>query len=170
MTTIRPTTMTEVALNRCERRLANFIARSWTAVHALGETTNLRRSPEDDFAIILRGVEAEIAFCKGVGIYYEPRVARRDMPRNDVVMPNGMTADVKCTNYPNGRLICLPSKRNKPCALYVLMVGDAGVYRIAGFATKAEMFSDRHLTDLGHGPTYAIEQRNLRPWTWKAAA
>lgn len=78
----------------------------------------------------------------------------------DMVMPNGHRVGVKWTHRHDGRLISSPKQTNM-ADYYVLVTGpDPENFIVQGWATLAELKAS--LRDLGYGPTYAVNQEDLR--------
>ena len=67
-----------------------------------------------------------------------------------------------------GKLLLRPSKveKKRTCDYYALVTGKMPKYRIVGWASAAELIDKKNLTDLGHGPTYALEQDKLHGCEW----
>jgi len=73
--------------------------------------------------------------------------------RADLYLGHGQTADVKHTTWPNGNLICQPSKAASPASIYILVVGELPHYEVIGYATAGELFVPTNLTTfLGNNP------------------
>tara|TARA_R110000824_G_scaffold61507_2_gene163646 strand:+ start:727 stop:1014 length:288 start_codon:yes stop_codon:yes gene_type:complete len=70
--------------------------------------------------------------------------------------------DVKATKHQHGNLITTVGKADKPRPdCYALMIGVFPEYRYVGWATADELLRDDRIRDFGHGPTYAIPQKEL---------
>jgi hypothetical protein len=113
------------------------------------------------------GFGAELAFCKMFNCYPDfdirPRQGTADCSRF------GEAIDVKATTYARGRLLAVPRKEVLAADTYALMIVEwayreddpDAVFRFAGFARAAELLAPERLTDLGHGPTFALDQSHL---------
>ena len=74
----------------------------------------------------------------------------------------GLKVNVKWTPREHGRL--LSTMREQPCDLYVLVTGQSvEQMKIRGWARRSDL--ERGITDLGHGPTYALHQSELSPFS-----
>ena len=115
-------------------------------------------SSESQLDTDLHSVGSEIAFCKRFFLYPDLDVDPRPY---DVMLPNGITVDVKQTKLERGRLLCETRKRNYPADIYFLVIGTFPKYRMVGWASKQELLQDFNLVDLGYGPSYGMEQNEL---------
>ena len=107
-------------------------------------------------AIDIIGFSGELAFAKLVNQF---PATQTDGPSAVDLVVEGKAVDVKTTDRDNGQLLVRPKCRGNSAEIFVLMTGtlDKGfVYH--GGLPAAEVFQDKYITDLGHGPTYAIPQ------------
>jgi len=59
-------------------------------------------------------------------------------------------------------LVCnTKNKTIDDAGIYVLMIGEFPTYRLAGWAYSIVLLNDANITDLGYGPTYALNQNEL---------
>jgi hypothetical protein len=79
----------------------------------------------------------------------------------EIVNWDGRTIDVKWSKYATARLIQRIGSGGEGADVYVLVTGQPGDFVIRGWATKDELHST--IIDLGHGPTYGLEQGRLHP-------
>ena len=79
------------------------------------------------------------------------------------VLLKGKRIDVKTTRRKDGRLVAT-TKTNPDVDVYVLAILDEEQVLFPGYATASELCHESRLTNLGHGPTYAMDQAALRPW------
>lgn len=113
-----------------------------------------------------QGMLGEMALCKHFNLYpdlsIQPRVGGYDM-----VLPTGITLDVKATKYKTGKLISPPWKKEKEDSqVYVLaLLYDAPKVHIVGWATKDKLFQEQNLKVIRHGhhPCYVLERKELEP-------
>lgn len=153
---------TRVQLNEAEQRLAKFLAKARYEKNRSTNTKDGKIGPQDCSVTDLEGIAAEIAFCKMVNVYPDMQLDER--PAFDATLPCGMTVDVKATKYKNGRLLAVPGKVGKVLGLdsYSLVVGEfPGPYEFRGFMRSEKLLRQERLIDLGHGPTFAAEQKEL---------
>jgi len=110
----------------------------------------------------LEGVAAEIAFGRMRNLFPDLSIGPRS-GGPDFIGRDGSGIDVKTTTYDDGQLIATPKKAGDDGVdWYVLMVGTfPGPYEFKGYASREELFLPENLTDLGHGPTYALPQSAL---------
>jgi len=154
---------TKVVLNNAEQRLAQYLAKARYAKNRQTNTKDMKVGPQDCETTDLEGIAAEIAFCKMCNVY--PDLQLENRPMYDAVLPDGTTVDVKATRYRSGRLLAVPGKLDKCEGLesYSLVVGEfPGPYEFRGFLKREDLLRPERLTDLGHGPTYAATQEELR--------
>ena len=155
-----------VPLNKAEQRLTEYMQKCRQLnkrKHGTHDTKIGAQSNEDTDR---DGFGAELAFCKLFNCYpdlsIEVRSSKAGTDRYDVEY-NGWLIDVKTTIYPGGRLLVVPWKNEgAPPDYYALMVGQFPTYTFKGFLKASEMLQERRLGDLGRGPTYIAEQRELK--------
>lgn len=159
-----------IELGPFEQDTARRLAAGRYGANRRGGTADRKIGPQSAEQTDLEGVGAEMAFCKWAGLWPDLEVGHR--PDHDCVVrltppevPGRVVrVDVKATRREAGRLLAARWKRGKPPDAYVLMVGTFPRYRVAGFAPAPELLRDENLTDLGHGPTYALPQARLLSW------
>ena len=154
---------TKIVLNNAEQRLAKYLAQARYAKNRQVNTKDMKVGPQDCETTDLEGIAAEIAFCKMYNVY--PDLQLEDRPMYDAVLHDGTTVDVKATKYRSGRLLAVPGKLDKCEKLqsYSLIVGEfPGPYEFRGFLSREDLLRPERLTDLGHGPTDAAPQDELK--------
>lgn len=151
--------MSDITLTVAEQRLAQYLATSRTTSNREQEVTNARRGPQSDAQTDLDGVGAELAFCRLMNVYPDLDISPRRGGGD--CRWGGRVVDVKTTRYQNGRLIAVATKSDAPSDLYALMICNYPAFTFAGIATAAQLLSADRLTDLGYGPTYALDQAHL---------
>lgn len=152
----------QTTLTPTERAIIKRIAAARRLSNRRNGVANGRIGPQDDDTTDLEGIAAEMAFCKLCNLYPDLNVSPRS-GGHDCVGKNGARIDVKATTYDSGQLLACISKDITDADVYVLMVGRfPGPYRLAGWATADELLAVDNVTDLGHGPTYAMPQEKLR--------
>jgi hypothetical protein len=145
-----------VTLTDIEQRLARYVAkqRSQQGRDAFANGIDDRTCEER----LVVGYGAELAFCKMHNLY------------PDLTIPGGVadcerfgeSIDVKTTSHADGRLMVAGWKasRDKP-AYYVLLIEEWPRYRVAGFASAADVFRAERLQDI-RIPTYCVAQDELK--------
>jgi len=116
---------------------------------------NARVGKQSDAFTDQNGLAGELAFCKIFGIpkeqlsIAEPKSALKGEDKGgDVILPGGLTVDVKTTHWPDGRLIAAPRKEGAGVQLYALMTGDIrkdASYTFQGFIRQEELFQDENI-------------------------
>jgi hypothetical protein len=152
----------EVTLDMGERQVARLlgIERHYTK-EDIG-IVNQRIGPQSDVQSHTDGIAAELAFCKIVNLCPDLTIG----PRSggfDCHTRSGLTIDVKTTRYPNGKLLATLGKQLDDADIYVLMVGEFPTYSWVGWAEASELLDEANILNLGHGPTYALDQSQLHP-------
>ena len=106
------------------------------------------------------GFSGELAFAKLINQFPSTDT---DGPNHVDCTVGGKTVDVKTTKRDNGQLLVRPSLKGNSAEVFVLLTGtpDKG-YHYRGFMHANDVFQPRYLTDLGHGPTYAVPQHLLK--------
>ena len=151
-----------VCLTEDEQRIAKFIARRRQESNDTQGVNDSRvTAGQSSVSIHEDGFAAELAFCKLFNVYPDfeirPRRGSADCSRF------GETIDVKATRYQNGKLLAVAWKETCAADVYALMILEDGArFRFAGFARATDLIAPERLTNLGHGPTYALEQQQLR--------
>jgi hypothetical protein len=152
--------VTEIILNTAEQKLAQYLARARYAANRKKNVENAKVGPQSDELTDLEGVAAEIAFCKHMNVFPDTQTEVHERADAYTVAMGGV--DVKATKFRNGRLLARTTKKGKEADAYALMVGEFPTYRFVGWVTAEELLADENVTDLGHGPTYALPQHRLR--------
>lgn len=158
----------EIVLSEGEQSIAKMLAHWRFGANRKAGNTNERVGDQDDETTDLNGMGGELAFCKASNIFPDLTIISGSGPRPiaDCHMFGGLW-DVKTTPYANGKLLLRPSKTaNKQCDYYVLVTGKMPKYRIIGWASAKELIRKANLIDLGHGPTYALDQDKLHRCAW----
>lgn len=115
------------------------------------------------FEIDEDGVIGEYAFCKAKNIFFDPSAAPRAGSYDCLLM--GQRIDVKTTRYAQGRL-AVATKRNPDVDILVLAIYDTANNKVAfpGYTLADRLYQPEYLKDLGHGPSYVMEQSKLNQW------
>jgi len=159
--------MTPIMLSESEQAIAQYLATARTVSNRTGGIANKRVGPQSDELTDLNGIGGELAFCRLVNVWPDVSISPRKGGADCLVRDKRV--DVKTTTYETGRLVVVPGKGREDADIYVLMVGTfPGPYRVAGWAYASEVLMAERLTDLGHGPTYAVPQDELRAWSTRA--
>ena len=109
----------------------------------------------------INGLGGEVAFAQYFGVDHS---WAEDTGRggHDAVV-DGVTVDVKTTDYRDGMLLGKYEKRHEPKAdIYFMVTGELPVYRLRGWIEADELFRDCNLLKL-RDLTYALDQEALRP-------
>lgn len=150
-----------VVLCDAEQRLAKYVAKRKQAECDEAGVLDRRISNRD---IHLEGFGAELALAKVFNIYPDMtthvRSVSTDTDRGDLILPCGLTVDVKASPTPT--LIVFVHKVTTPTSIYCLMCGTFPEYTFYGFITKGTLFSEQNIADLGRGPRYVAESSDLK--------
>ena len=149
-----------VELTPSECAVAQMLASMRTMVSRAAGITNLKQGGQSQHITELEGMAAELAFAKHFNIC--PDMSIKPVGGGSDGILKGKTIDVKVTSYPDGRLLAHPNKKKDPSDVFVLLVGKMPKYRIAGYALAEDLIHPNNLTDLGHGPVYAMNQSSLK--------
>ena len=123
-----------------------------------------KKSPRPGLEIHAHGFGAELAFCRMFNKYPDLTCYAR-AGGCDLTLDDGTTVDVKHNPREDGDLLIAWWKKEegRRCDIYVLMTGDFPTYTYRGWALASEVFeTEGRLVDLGHGPTFLLEQKDLR--------
>ena len=139
-------------------------AKQWaTAIYDASTGKNLHDAKVDksvdSLELDIIGFSGELAFAKMTNQF---PVTNTDGPTHIDCVVNGKTVDVKTTRRELGQLLVRPAHMDDPAEAYVLLTGtiDTG-YTYKGHMYAEDVFQPENLTDLGHGPTYAVPQHRL---------
>ena len=140
-------------------------AKQWaTAIYDASTGKNLHDAKVDtsvdSLELDIIGFSGELAFAKMANQF---PITNTDGPTHIDCVVNGKTVDVKTTHREHGQLLVRPSHKDDPAEVYVLLTGtrDTG-YTYKGHMYAEDVFQPENLTDLGHGPTYAVPQHRLK--------
>lgn len=154
-----------ITLSHDEAAIAQYLGRRRHEANVRLGNVNMKLNPAvDPIENNVTGVMSELAFAKHANVYPDLTVVDSGpMPKFDFRTHRGDFGDVKGTPYERGKLVMLPyaMARTPPQLVLVLMVGADRSYRYAGYARAADLGLSENLTDLGRGPTYALEQSAL---------
>jgi hypothetical protein len=150
-----------IELNEAEQRLVCYLAKQRTTTNRAAAVHNARLGPQSDAETDHLGIGGEIAFAKLFNLYPDLSIEPRRGGADCSVGPFGV--DVKTTRYPNGKLLAVATKAllAPDADVYALMIARFPRYDFCGFARRGDLLHPSRLTDLGHGPTYALEQTEL---------
>jgi len=154
----------EVRIPRTHRQIIRAIAEKRFATNREQDVFNAKIGSQSNEFTDINGFAGEWAFA----LYYNlfPYLAVEPGAGGIDAVYDGYTVDVKTTKYEDGQLLAPTSKKSKDGAeVYFLVTGDyreAWQYNLSGFARKERLLQEANLTDLGHGPTYALEQNELK--------
>lgn len=151
-----------VTLSRSEVYIAKYLGKQRYLENRRNNIENTKIGGQDDSYIDAQGVGAELAFCKYFNLYPDLVIhyGKTKRPAFDVLI-NGLTWDVKTTAYPKGKLLAPIKKNLKRCDRYALVIGELPEFQIFGWASDEELFQERNIGDMGHGPTYVLAQEKL---------
>ena len=128
---------------------------------AMVKVTDQQVGNNDTWAIDIDGVVGEYCVAKHLNVCPDLTVSAR-RGGSDLISVLGETIDVKTTRTKNGRLLATIKKAADPCDIYVLVIVDDAGGEIAGYATKEDLFQDKNIKDLGHGPGYVLDKNQLK--------
>lgn len=124
---------------------------------------NDRRGPQSDKETDINGVMGEIASAKYFDVW--PSFGYDQI---DLILPirDGITVDVKSTEYTDGHLIAKLSKKHKDHSdLFMLAVidksGQPNKVRLPGYIHYKELFREEMEDYFGYGYVYACPQDEL---------
>jgi hypothetical protein len=161
--------MARIELEPSEYAVAQVIASMRRCVNqAAGVRDQRRDSMKQAIELDMLGAVAEVAFCKWQNVY--PDLSVRPRRGSADALLSGKKVDVKATDRRNGRLIATYGKEMDQADIYVLAIVEDLVVDFVGYATAQDLLCEASVKDLGHGPTYALEQSQLRRFKEKEKA
>lgn len=116
------------------------------------------------------GAAGEWAFAQLAHSEFDQTISPRSYLRGEDAgdtMFRGVCVDVKSTHYTTGKLVVAPwrGQGDGGGCVYALMVltdRNGPTFEFKGFANADLVRANP--ADLGHGPTFAVPQRNLQEW------
>lgn len=108
------------------------------------------------------GMMAEYGFAKKMNVFPDLGLSPRS-GSPDGVMTSGTRYDVKASKLKEARLLST-LKVNPDVDVYVLCIVEGSTLDFKGWAFKKDLIREENITDLGHGPGYALKQDNLTPF------
>jgi len=152
-----------VELNPGEMVIANVLATMRNAVSRGSGTKDAKIGKQSALQTDLDGAVAEIAFAKAHNAYLDFSVAPKSGGHDLFV--NGYKVDVKATRYQHGKLLATTKKTLGDAQIFVLGIVNDHVVTFAGWAWATDLLASENLSDLGYGPTYALDQDRLKRFT-----
>jgi len=122
----------------------------------MDKTLNLYRKSINCFG-------AELAFCRLCEVEFDASTDQKENHFNnaDATLKNGLTVDVKNTNYTNGKLLVRKGKESKFVNIYALMIGTFPLFKFSGWASYEAIIQQKTIKNLGWGDGYCLTQNNL---------
>lgn len=151
-----------VTLDLGEMAVAQMLASMRFAVNRANSIPYSKVGPQSSQQTEMDGIVAEIAFCKWKNVCPDMTIRPRAGGADCVV--DGKTIDVKATRRQDGRLISVTNKAAANADIYVLAIVNDNTVSFAGWAFSRDLMKPENVIDLGHGPTYALDQSSLRPF------
>ena len=112
----------------------------------------------------LNGFGAELAFCRLCDVEFDSSTNQHESHFNkeDAILKDGTTVDVKNTTYPKGKLIVRTGKESKLIDIYALVIGTFPVFKFSGWAKYKDIIQQKLIVNLGGGDSYCLPQNRLR--------
>ena len=153
-----------VTLNKGEMAVAEFIATCRRLTNQSASVFDQRRDNKQQAIVLdILGSRSELAWAKASKIYPDLSLSPRRGGFDSVI--NGIKFDIKSTDRTNGRLLATTGKKTSDSDVYVLAIVSEEIVNFCGYAYAEELLSQSTVTDLGHGPTHALSQSQLRTFT-----
>lgn len=153
----------KVKLDPGEMAIAQTLASLRRCVNQAGRITDQRRDNRmQAITLEILGTISEIAFCKAFDAYPDLTVSPRRGGAD--VIHKGKRWDIKATERPNGQLLATTAKTSTSADYYALAIVNDSTVDFVGYASATQLINPATITDLGHGPTHALPQTQLRPF------
>ena len=150
-----------VILTDTEVRICRWLAAQRFAAARKAGVLDAQMGPQSSEQTDLDGIAGEFAFCKVANVWPDMTIGAR-RGGHDAFL-DGMSVDVKTTRCPTGHLLATIKKSTTASDVYVLVIGTVPEFRIAGWASAAQLLHPENIADFGHGSSYALSQRQLQP-------
>jgi hypothetical protein len=157
-----------VQLNPYEMLAAKNFANLRMIANRANAVANAKMGPQSDDETDLIGIIAEIAWAKWKNVYFDVSISPRAGSYDNVTQNERV--DIKATTRPNGRLLATAKKKHEDVDVFVLGIVQDTSTRFVGWAYRSELICDKNLTNLGYGPTYALDQNSLHSFTTTTTA
>ena len=114
----------------------------------------------------LNGFGAELAFCRLCDIKFDNSTVDGEnyFNKDDAIMKDGRTVDVKNTVYPSGRLLIRIGKEKKYVDIYVLMIGVLPNFRFSGYIDYKDIIKPELIKNFSRGDSYCLNQSDLNKY------
>jgi hypothetical protein len=125
---------------------------------------NFKRDKSMDLAVMnINGFGAELAFCILTNSEFDSTTNpdENHFLKDDAVLADGRTVDVKTTVYKTGKLIIRCGKEEKKVDLYALMIGEFPKYTFRGWISYDDVIQDENILQLPQGKSYVKTQVEL---------
>ncbi len=159
-----------MTLNESELKLAKRIAEERYQNNRDEGVDNQKIGPQSDYVTDLNGMVAEIAVAKSLNVFPDLKI-ETGAGGTDMQYKH-LNLDIKGTEYQDGKLLAPTWKQHRPHAdVFLLVTIDwpndeyegAPELQMRGWERAEEFFQTKHVINLGYGPTFGIEQEDLRP-------
>ena len=157
-----------VELSDSEYALCHQIAVMRNAIsRAAGIKDKVVWKQESKLKIELLGIMAEVAFCKWANLY--PDLDIKPQSGTTDVVYQGWKCDIKATERTDGQLLVSQWKKKESSDVYILGIIDGLSVDFVGYTLADTIMQDSKLKDLGYGPTYCMEQSELKSFKTDAS-
>lgn len=150
----------KVPISDMELDVIKYLAYKREETNKRNKVPDTAKSLESHITLNVRGLIGEYGFCKFYNLHldfnYHTRSGGYDCLFNNVRI------DVKCTEYPKGRLLAT-TKENYDVDVYVLSIYENNYLDLKGWMTKEEFISPKNLHNFYGNINYVVEQSDLRP-------
>lgn len=153
-----------VTLTEAEMATCRILAGMRSLVSRSSKIVDVQMGKNDPLHIDEIGLRAEYAFCKHWNIFFDPSTQPKSGTADCVL--SGRRFDIKATEYEDGRLI-KTLKENNDVDCYALAIVKRNMITFPGYVFNIELCQEKNIKDLGHGNTYAMDQKDLREWKEK---
>lgn len=163
-----------IMLTESELTLADRIARERHNSNRDAGVTDQKIGPQSDYKTDQNGIIGELAVAKRLNVY--PDFAIEPSSGGIDLEYEGITIDVKATEYTDGKLLAPIWKQHKNYAnVFALVTIDwpeksrteiaIPDVQISGAVPADVLFQDDNVINLGHGPTFGMDQSELSSLT-----
>lgn len=150
-----------VELDSGEMAVAQFLATMRRCVNqSVGVSDARRDSSLQAITLDMLGTVSELAWAKAMGTY--PDLTIKPRRGSADAMIDGRRVDIKATSRRDGRLLATTDKSADAADIYVLAIVQENVVDFVGYAWSWELLHESTVRNLGHGPTHALDQCDLR--------
>lgn len=138
--------MKEIVLHESEILVATYIGMARHNNARVNGIVDRKIGDQDNAFVDINGMGGELAAARFFNAYPDLTIVEADrLPGYDFRTRTGLRADVKTTEWPNGKLLASLKTQLGDADMYVLVTGVLPKYRIIGYATDEQLIKKENI-------------------------